>query len=345
MKKFAYYDTGHEFPEEIVMAAGFTPYKILGDVSVPTDPADRYVHNYICPFSRSCLTYGMAHSQEWAGIAFCHGCDTTNNQYDIWKYHVKTDFLYWINTPAKNDKTSRVYHEHELRRFIDNLEKKFSLKITDDNLKEAIKKSNKVKSLMRQLASLRCVKDIPNADYHVITSKCVQMDKDELIKDLEATLKVWKELPAFPADKVPVLLTGSDITYPEIMQVFDAAGLRAVRDDMSLGERYFTETISESGDPVKALTEYNSRIPQPPTKIPFEARLNHLRKCLTETKVQGIVYQILKFCEPHGLDLPYISGELKKDGHRLIVIERDYTPNIDQQLVSRLESFREIITQ
>jgi len=129
------------------------------------------------------------------------------------------------------------------------------------------------------------------------------------------------------------------------MQVFEAAGLRAVRDDMSLGERYFTETISESGDPVKALTEYNSRIPQPPTKIPFEARLNHLRKCLAETKVQGIVYQILKFCEPHGLDLPYISGELKKDGHRLIVIERDYTPNIDQQLVSRLESFREIVTQ
>ena len=41
MKRFAYYDTGHEFPEEIIMAAGFTPYKILGDVHEPTDPADR----------------------------------------------------------------------------------------------------------------------------------------------------------------------------------------------------------------------------------------------------------------------------------------------------------------
>ena len=51
MEKFAYYDTGHEFPEEIVMAAGFTPYKILGNVHESTDPADRYVHNYICPFS------------------------------------------------------------------------------------------------------------------------------------------------------------------------------------------------------------------------------------------------------------------------------------------------------
>ena len=26
---FAYFDSGHEFPEEIAMAAGFTPYKVL----------------------------------------------------------------------------------------------------------------------------------------------------------------------------------------------------------------------------------------------------------------------------------------------------------------------------
>ena len=51
----------------------------------------------------------------------------------------------------------------------------------------------------------------------------------------------------------------------------------------------------------------------------------------------------MKFCEPHGLDLPYMTGELKREGHRLVVIEREYTPTMDQQLVSRLESFREII--
>jgi len=51
------------------------------------------------------------------------------------------------------------------------------------------------------------------------------------------------------------------------------------------------------------------------------------------------------FCEPNGLDFPFLARELKKDGHKLIVIEREYTPTIDQQFVSRLESFRELITQ
>ncbi len=345
MKKFAYYDTGHEFPEEIVIAAGFTPFKILGDVNVSTDPADRYVQNYICPFSRSCLTEGMARSGEWAGIAFCHGCDTTNNQYDIWKYHVKTDFLYWINTPAKNDKISRTFHSRELRRFKEHLEKKFDVKIPDDKLKEAIKKSNKIKSLMRELSELRSVKDIPNVEYFITARKCVQMDKDELIRDLEDTLKEWQARPAFPKNMVPVLVTGSDITYSEVMQIFEAAGLRVVRDDLSLGERYFAQTIPENGDPIEALTTYNSIIPQPPTKIPFYVRLDYLRQCLKETKVEGIVLQRLMFCEPNGLDFPFLTNELKKDGHKLIVIEREYTPTIDQQMVSRLESFREIITQ
>ena len=67
------------------------------------------------------------------------------------------------------------------------------------------------------------------------------MDKDELIKDLENTLQDWKGRPAFPQNMVPVLVTGSDITYPEVMHILEAAGLRIVRDDMSLGERYFAQ--------------------------------------------------------------------------------------------------------
>lgn len=343
MKPFAYYDTGHEFPEEIVIAAGFTPYKILGDVHTPNDPADRYIHNYICPFSRSCLTEGMARSCDWAGIAFCHGCDTTNNQYDIWKARVKTDFLYWINTPAKNDRTAKAYHKHELLRFMDRIQNHFGVDITPEGLRQAIATSNRIKRLMRELSALREKRDIPNRDYHLATRKCVQTDKMTVIEDLENTLSEWKKRPPFPRDRVPVLLTGSDITSVEMMDILEAAKLRAVRDDLSLGERYFAVTIRETGDPVEALVDYRADMPQPPTRIPFDARLDYLRKCLAETRVKGIVYQLLKFCEPHALDLPFMTEALKKDGHRLIIIEREYTPTVDQQLVSRLESFREII--
>jgi benzoyl-CoA reductase/2-hydroxyglutaryl-CoA dehydratase subunit BcrC/BadD/HgdB len=343
MQTFAYFDTGHEFPEEIVMAAGFTPYKVLGDVHQSSDPADSYVHNYVCPFSRSCLTEGMTKSENWAGIAFCHGCDVTNNQYDIWKYHVNTDFLYWINTPANNNERSRTFHIHELRRFIDHLEKKYNVTISSDKLKSAIQTSNAIKSRLRELAGLRSTKDIPNTEYIEIMRKAVQSPKDELMKALEARLKDWHQRPQFPENKDPMLVTGSDITFSEAMETFEMAGIRVVRDDMSLGERYFAKSIAETGDPVEALVDYNCSIPQPPTRLPFTARLDYLRKCLRETKVKGVIYQVLKFCEPHTLDMPFFVQALKKDGYKILAIEREYTPTIDQQLVSRLETFRDMV--
>ena len=143
----------------------------------------------------------MAKSHEWAGIAFCHGCDTTNNQYDIWKYHVKTDFLYWINTPAKNDLTAMTYHEHELRRFIAHLETRFQVEITNEKLKEAIRISNRIKRLMRELSTLRVKKDIPNGSYYELARKCVQMQKPALIVELETALGQWKSAPPFPAER------------------------------------------------------------------------------------------------------------------------------------------------
>jgi benzoyl-CoA reductase/2-hydroxyglutaryl-CoA dehydratase subunit BcrC/BadD/HgdB len=140
-----------------------------------------------------------------------------------------------------------------------------------------------------------------------------------------------------------MLVTGSDITFGEAMEAFEIAGIRIVRDDMSLGERYFAKSIPETGDPVEALVDYNCKIPQPPTRLPFEARLAYLKNCLEQTPVKGIVYQILKFCEPHTLDMPYFVAELKKGGHKVLTIEREYTPTIDQQLVSRLETFKDMI--
>jgi len=203
--------------------------------------------------------------------------------------------------------------------------------------------SNRIKGLLRQLGGLRAKKDIPNPEYQKIMRKSVQTPKAELIKELDSCLKDWQSRPEFPSHMVPVLVTGSDITYPEWMEALEDAGLRCVRDDMSLGERYYARSIPETGDPAEALVEYNSKIPQPPTRMPFEARLDYLFACLRETPVKGVVFQNLKFCEPHLLDLPYMTDQVKKAGYKTIIIEREYTPVIDQQVVSRLETFREIL--
>lgn len=344
MKTFAYFDSGHEFPEEIVMAAGFSPMKILGDVHQGTAAADEYLFPFFCPFARGCLSDALANSEKWDGIGVAHGCDATDHHYDMWRAHVMGVPIFWVNTPMKIDQTAQIFYRKELTRFIDNLIKQYSVKIGENELKDAIRLSNQVKSLMQQLASLRAKKDISNQDYFEMTHKAVQMPKELLVEELKTTLADWEGRGPFPAGKTPILLTGSDVTFVEYMELLDTAGLRVVRDDLSLGERYFATTIPDTADPVQALVTYSFDMPRSATRVPSDSRLEYILGALKDTKIDAVLSQNMKFCEPYAMDAVWTVPALKGRGYHVMHFERDYTPS-DNQMLTRLEAFQETIQQ
>jgi benzoyl-CoA reductase/2-hydroxyglutaryl-CoA dehydratase subunit BcrC/BadD/HgdB len=339
----AYFDASHDLPEEIVMAAGMTPYKILGDVNTPNDLADQYLAQFFCPQARSFLTEALQSPNKWAGIIIAHGCDATNRQFDVWKMHVETPFLYWFNAPMKYDKSAQKFFKVELNRLIKVLESQYGVSITTEKLQEAIQASNEIKSLMRECAALRAEKDIPNADYFEMLKFCFINAKVDVKNKLQEILADWQARDPFPADKKRILLTGSDVTYVEWMQILDDSGLRVVRDDLSIGERYFAISIPDLADPLDAIIQYHINKPRAATKHPTDPRLDFLIKALGETKVDGILSQNMKFCEPYAIDSVYINEGLKKKGFKLIHLERDFTASMDEQLRNRLEAFKETI--
>ena len=343
METFAYFDSGHEFPEEIVMAAGFSPKKILGDVHKGTATADEHLFPFFCPFARGCLNEALETKENWAGIGIAHGCDATDHHFDMWRAYVKEAPLFWVNTPMKIDTTAQRFYHRELSRFIDNLNKYYEIKIDQEALQAAIDLSNQIKSLMRQLAALRVEKDIPNADYFEMTRKAVQTPKASFLYDLKSTLADWQGRDPFPVDKTPILLTGSDVSFVEWMGLLDIAGFRVVRDDLSLGERYFAATIATLPDPVQALVTYACSIPRSATRVPSGGRLEYLLNALDETKIAAVVSQNMKFCEPYAMDAVWSVAAIKERGHNIIHLERDFTPATDRQSLTRLEAFKEII--
>lgn len=343
MRTFAYFDTGHEFPEEIVAAAGFAPYKILGDVDVGTGPADEYLFSFFCPFARSCMAEALENSAQWAGIGFAHGCDATNRHLDVWKTHVKTPFLYWVNTPMKIDGPAKQFYTRELGRFVSALNRQYDIEISQSDLADAVAQSNAIKALMRKMAALRAEKDITNLEYLQMTRMAVQRPKDEVLSAFEIMLADWQARPPFPGDRAPVLLTGSDVTADGWMETLEKAGLRVVRDDLSLGERYFARQIPDNADPLCAIVEYNFRIPQPATRVPADSRMTYLSRILEETKVAGVVSQNLKFCEPYAHDAVWTVPAIQGKRFKVIHLEREYTPKMDQQLLTRLEAYRELL--
>lgn len=343
MKKLAYVDTSHEMPLEIIMSAGFIPYKIMGDVHKSNDPADKYLSNFFCGAAKSWLTEALAHAKDWAGIIFAQGCNNTNRHYDIWKVHIETPFLHWFGAPLLDSDAARKYYRVELQRLISHLEKQFDIKITPENIREAIGKSNEIKKKLKNLSVLRSLKDIPNRDYLAAMIKCLTCPVDEVSVWLDAEIKVWNSKPAFPAGKKRFLLTGSDVTYAEWMDTLDDCGIRVVRDDLSIGERFFATLIPDANDPLDALIEYYTGIPKPATRPTLQKRLDYLYQALQETKVDGVLSQNLKFCEPYAYDSVPVNNALRSRGYKVIHLERDFSPAADQQFANRLAAFVEMM--
>ncbi|UYP47001.1 hypothetical protein NEF87_003286 [Candidatus Lokiarchaeum ossiferum] len=341
----AYFDSSHDCPEELIMAAGFHPYKILGDVHTSTDLGDQYLSNFFCPAARSMLSDALINAAKWQGIVVAHGCDATNRHFDVWKKHVPTPFIYWVNSPLNMNETGKKFFKVELKRMAKTLEDQFQIDITPAKIESAIQESNTLKKLMQSLATLRATKDISNREYFTMCQKSVQQDKKSLFSELKTLLKDWQERAPFPSSKKKIFLTGSDITYGEWMDLLDECNLRVVRDDLSIGERYFATLISENmgNDVLDRLIEYYFTIPRPATKNPPDLRASYILEGMKSNNLAGVLSQNLKFCEPYAFDSVYTVQQVKDAGYQIMHLEREFTADIDHQLKTRIEAFGEML--
>ncbi len=343
MNKIAYFDASHDMPEEIIMAAGFVPYKIFGDVHKSNAPADQFLQAFFCPAARSFLTEALTRSGEWEGIIVAQGCNSTNRHYDVWKRHVETPFLYWFNGPFKEDAMAVRFMKTELWRLIDALSRHYKVSITEDMISEAIHESNEVKKRLQKLSALRSEKDISNRSYLEILIKSMTLPKNEAAAGIDTLIGRAEQGGPFPKNRKKVLLTGSDVTYPELMDQIDESGFRVVRDDLSVGERYFATLIPEDGNPVESLARYYLTIPKPATRVGVRKRIEYLEKSLAESGLNTVISQNIKFCEPYAYDSVLVNGELKEKGNRVLHLEREFTPGPDNQLMNRLAAFSEML--
>ncbi len=345
MKTFAYFDSTHEFPEEIIIAAQMNPYKILGKADFSTELADQYIPQFICANARSFLNQAIEESSNWEGIAIAHGCDATNRQFDIWDQHVKTQFLYYIHNPLKTDEIAQHFFIGEIKAMILALESHFNIKITLDQLEKAIQVSNQIKILLQNLSKLRITKDISNSEYFDVLKFTMQNPKKKVLPYLKSISIDWLARNPFPINKHPIFLTGSDITHSLWFELLEKVNLRVVRDDLSIGERYFATLIPTDKDPISNIAKYYLNIPRSSTKHPTNPRIKYILKACKKEKIHGVISQIIKFCETFAYDTPFLKSQLEVIQVPVIHLEREYTENIDQQISTRLEAFVELLEQ
>ncbi|TFG11894.1 MAG: 2-hydroxyacyl-CoA dehydratase [Promethearchaeota archaeon] len=345
MKKIAIFDSGVETPEEIIMAAGFTPYRLFGDPTIQVDKANEHIPPTHCLWTRNLLEQALRGlDQDIEGLIAAHGCDRTNREFDIWYESINVNFKYFLNTPLKRDEIALKFFINDIKELIFQLENTFKVKISDNKITEAILKTNKIRSLLKEISEYRAKNLILGSEFHSLVKKALQLDKDNILPLLTSELEKLNEKSPLNLDnKKRVLLTGSDIDDTEFLTFLEDLGFHIVIDDLCVGTKYFWHTIDEQGDPIKALAKYHLEKPIYSTKFPSYNRFNVLKMLAQTYKVQGIINVAQKFCEPVLYDHPYLNKKFKELKIPYLFVEVTYNRESYKQLSTRFSAFAEMI--
>jgi benzoyl-CoA reductase/2-hydroxyglutaryl-CoA dehydratase subunit BcrC/BadD/HgdB len=149
---------------------------------------------------------------------------------------------------------------------------------------------------------------------------------------------------AFEQSKgVPIVLSG---IVPEPMSLFAALeqmGGAVVADDFaSCGRRLYPRGASD--DPFVRMAE---RIllgpPDPMRGSSISERLQHLLAMADTSGAKGVIFYIVKFCEPELFDLPDLRRGLHGAEIPSLTVEIDLNDRLSQRVQTRMKAFLEMI--
>jgi benzoyl-CoA reductase/2-hydroxyglutaryl-CoA dehydratase subunit BcrC/BadD/HgdB len=131
---------------------------------------------------------------------------------------------------------------------------------------------------------------------------------------------------------------------PEILTLLDDLGVRVADDDLLSCSRRLLMPPSQAEDPFEALAEAYFNMPPCTTKdSPVSERLDYLLEKMDHTGAKGVIFYMVKFCEPELFDIPQLVEELKKRGFLALVIDTELHQGLSGQLKTRVEAFVEMI--
>ncbi|MBN2160235.1 MAG: 2-hydroxyacyl-CoA dehydratase [Spirochaetes bacterium] len=339
-------------PEEIIHAAGYTPVGIR--VSSGFEDDDVHLGRNMCSFVHSIFGAALNGEYEYLdGVIIPHCCECMRRLYDGWELlndSVKPRFAYQLDVPDANTQISVEYFTTVLRRFMNAMEDKSQMKITDETLMQSIDIYNETRSLLRRLYDLRKRDNPPVTGEQVleILDLCMTVPKEDFNREFGAWLagiEAGSE-PAFHDYRSKIAIYGG-MFNPEIIKYVekDGTGGIVVCEDACNGIRYFESAVdlTRDEDPVKALARrYLSKMPCPRMagRRYGDRMPEDLLKLVQEFRAEGVVYYITKRCENLYWEFPFIKETLDKHNIPLKRLEGDISGDIRTR---EIKSFIELL--
>ncbi|MCK4994315.1 MAG: 2-hydroxyacyl-CoA dehydratase [Candidatus Omnitrophica bacterium] len=145
-----------------------------------------------------------------------------------------------------------------------------------------------------------------------------------------------------------VFLAGSPVFFPylKISELIEEAGMDILADELCTSERLMASVVYDEPSEYGLLKALSERYHLPcscPTYIDNDRRLKNILNTMRAYNIKGIVYHLLKGCHPYDIESFYFEKVIKENGFHFLKIESDYSREDRQNILARLEAFRETL--
>lgn len=332
-------------PEELILAAGLRPMRIVGQVERVKE-ADSYMFPNFCPYLKNVLDSGLrGEYKDLDGIIFTNSCDAARRLYDLWTDHVKTPFTYMLEVPRNRDDNAIRFFSEQLSHLSTRLEEFSGAGKSAGALGESIGYVNEQRSLMTSLFETQ--KGVPSP---LKGSELLALCLETLTSSKERATEKLKEVTAQSATANPstgklprVLVTGNVIDTPDLFEMVEAAGASVVTFDTCTGLRHWSGLVEEESDPIQSLARRYLLKPLCPRMPGLDQRIEQIAGLIREYAIDGVIYSAIKFCDYGLFDAPMIEAGLQDLRLPFLVVENDYVWGDKGRVQTRIEAFVEMM--
>ena len=338
-----------QVPEEILYAADILPVRLRAPDCADTTSADVYMSHLNCTFIRSCLQYMFDGKFGFLnGFVCTNTCDHTRRLYDITREALDYPYVHIFSIPHKvGDNQVTLWHKAEIARFKKSVEAAFEVEITEAKLRQAIGIYNETRHLLRELYELR-KSDFPpisGAETLSVILAGNSLPKDMYNQMLRNLLDELRQRKGISKYRARLMIAGSGgCDNPNYLGIMEELGGLVVTDSLCFGSRYFWEPVDTKGDLMLNLAKaYLNRPSCANMTDRVVERGEFVKQMVGDFKVDGVVFQRMRYCDLWGGQLLYMEHEFKKSDIPLLSLEREYTLGGAGQLRTRVQAFLEKI--
>jgi benzoyl-CoA reductase/2-hydroxyglutaryl-CoA dehydratase subunit BcrC/BadD/HgdB len=345
-------------PEELILAAGWLPYRLSGDPSVGADALERYVQPFAPPFSARNRGVGFVDAMLEMLLSGCldfldylivpHTRKTIQAFYrelTLAQQHepsLSLPELFYLDRAYTPFYAAEVFNRRALLQLRGQLEDWSGRAVGDAAIAEAIEITNTNRRLLQQVAALRAADPsrITGVEaLQLIATSCF-MDKREHNHLLESVLDQAPATGSSAGGRPRVFVGGSPLDNLSFYEVVESCGAVVVAEDHCWGNRCGEFEVDTSLPPFEALVDRYHRKPACSIDFPMAGAVDRCVGRARAARVDGAIFFVMEGDGVHVWDTPDEIAALEASGVPCLLLnQQPYRLSNPESLRTRLSEF------